>query len=1775
MRPQRYLVLLTFLLATLSAVSGQTPTDSVRFDPPPGSYPQSIDVSVSKSSEDAASSRLWYRFAEDRDTSFIAAGGPIPLSAIPGGTLDYTIELAAGEPGRQEIVAQAQYRLDAEVPPPPVPDPVPGVYKGAVDLKLRSEEGASVRYLFARSASEPQRYSGALRLNAPPGERSEYTVIAVAEDAAGNLSEVFEGRYVVDGTGVSEGEVELQIRSPVSGEFANRQLLLVESSGLSGIHYSTDGSSPYALDGESQPSPSSSSTSYAGPALIEKTGRYTVTVAGLDARGAVHERSVTVTAGGEELLTLAQGVFAEDRQVPAPDATAYFTTDERTPTRADRRLSEAIRLNPSAGVVRTVVLRVLIPEGSEASAGEYRYVYVLEGRTPAQPEAIVHRSPGTDSPLHVSLLSSPGAVIVYTLDGSDPARGRPYRGGFAPSVPRGQEEGSLKLRALARYSGTVESEALVLDIPYDTAAPPTPSVETIGRGRGRQVTLRIDGGGEGELVYTLGDRASRWSHPLDGDRLTLSAPEGSDRTLQVSVARLDESGNLSSTSEPVEVRLDGKAPPPPEVSVEGRRVSLEGEKVRFRLKADTVNTGFESYEAPIFLSAPPNGRMVYDLRAFSQDEHGNASELIQRRVVADTRTPRLPENLGVKDGASYGSAVTIREASREPDLQLRYRVSFSDDEESPPEDPGTPSDQQVVGGGLTLDAPENTERRYRLAIQPVFTSSGRSGEVSRLEVTVDRRPPEVPEVLGVVDGETYGHSVSFRVEAADEGDRPEYVLVAADGAAAEEPDTRLEWRDASDEVRVDVPIGEEKRFTLRARSVDPAGNVTEREEAVKFRIDRAAPSPPEIRVEGARAIGAEGVVNRDGSNSAGDSSPAPRSPTRFVGGERVRVILTSEEASIHYRLRDETQSNSPGNGVPEEDLVSSRDTRYDAPIVLETEEGAERSYLLRAISVDSVGNESAPSREVRILADRRAPPKPELVSLHTDDSGRGGTAVWRHEQGSSIRYRVAHESVSGGAYRSAERIGRWELPSGATRGEIEFFAEDVAGNRSELDAVAVRGFSAAPEPRLAGVEDGGVYGEAVVIQNRTATGTVRYEVTTDGSTPGEVSRFSSALPESIPFDVAPGETVTYRVAARTFADESRPSPVTSYSFTVDRAAPSAPEIVGIQDGDFLTEDVTVEFEDTVNTIRYSVVEAPEQRSDEPSFEVFDEPITLNARPGVVAHYRVTAYSIDPAGNRSDGIKTWDVFLGKEIVYVSPNGSQEGDGTLGQPVADLSRAVELARRDNKRTIFVAQGSYVIDAPLVLDASLTIQGGFDSESWRRSEGSRSTLELRAEAFANGDAVAVQRGKLTVGRFNIETAKPAGSRPAYAISLQDSTAFLQGVAFALSGTGLIRQEGGDLTLKDAEVREESGAPSSLFHVDSGRMVLDEVRINAAVRTSDAPVIRVDRAQVLMQGGSLIPGGGTQSLGIVASSSRIVLASSEISAGTGSRSARALETRGGSLTITDTALTLDGNSRIASAVVTDATTLRIEESSFDLRGTSGATAVTAQGGSVRIGRTSFAGRDVAAGYIHFVVLRSSSADLVGNVFVAENAGELLATRLSDSRIRFVNNTVLARRVNGAAFGINASGGSTVLVQNSLFAKEGTGRGRAMYAADAESQFTLRTNSFAGWEVLYERSTGGFSQARQAETASLGGLNGGAGLSGFEGSGNVVGSSVSQLEMSTSILRLTADAVEIDAGSPPPDDLPYRNVDIEGQQRPAPRAPRAPRADEGTFDIGADEFYR
>ncbi|MFP4483482.1 MAG: chitobiase/beta-hexosaminidase C-terminal domain-containing protein [Spirochaetaceae bacterium] len=1791
--------------ASGGSVSSSSPSSQdrpIRFSPSPGTYAETVMVSVGDD-RGAEAPRLWYRFADDDDAAFLPIEGGIVLGEVPGVAYRYTIEIAetaaSGRTapdgaGSVEVLARASYVVDPRVPPPPEPDPVPGVYHDTVQLSLTGAEGTEVTYAFARDSGPMRTYTDPVTLAAREGERSEYNVMAYASSEAGHRSEVIRGRYVIDATGAARGSPSLRIESPISGTFGNRQLLVVESTGVSSVRYTTDGSDP--LEG---------GTAYAGPVRLERTGPYTVRVAATGADGRVLSDAVEVTVEGRELLDLPQGVITEDRRISPPGGTAYFTTDDRAPTAGSNPFDSPIPVSPSAGVRRILPVRVHVPEGGDLPAGAYRYTYVLEGRTPARPEAITYHGPETDGTLHLSLLSSPGAQIRYSTDGSPPQQGRLYTEKAAVDLPSDRDQATMVMRAVAVYSGTVESTELSKEISFDTRSPAPPSVSLSGSMHTAVATIEVSRPAGTDVVYAVGPaegatpEPTRWSPTVQGDTLRIPAPPGSDRAVTVAFASVDAYGNRSAEVETVDLRLDGKGPPPPRIAREGRRLVIEGENVRYYLRRDREDRDsaaaatFAAYDGPLFLEAPPGGRMVHTVRAFSQDQVGNRSALVSERVVSDARRAELPGSLGVEDGGLYRRAVTLRNTSEEEDFQVRYAVSFSDDADEEVTDPGTPPADTTLGDGALFDAPEGVERRYVVALQPVFTSTNRTGSVELLSFTVDRKPPRPPSVNGIEDGRSYGSAVSFTVQPSGEGDRVEYRLTRQGGdeggggsGTASDPGAAGSSSDSSSEAslgdewlsltggddlrRVDVAVGADRIFTLSARSVDAAGNVTEMEAPVKFRIDRAEPAPPQISVDGAE----------------------PTDHGRYLATGAVTVTIDAEGAETYYRVsRDGAASRERG-------ALSPADQPYEGPFDVEAVADETVRVDIQAMTRDAVGNESAASPPVSITIDRRPPDPPEVVDVTTDDTGRAGRVIWRHGKDAVVRYRVTAGGAGDGEFRTTRRIGRWHLPDGESAGRLEYYAEDRAGNRSGVATVAVRGFSAAPRPELAGVDADAVYGSAVVVQNRTATGTVRYEVSTDGSDPPAVTRFSPELPARVPFDAAPGEAVGYRVAARTFAEDARPSPVVVVSFTVDREAPEAPRILGFRDGDFLTEDVEVAFEASGNPIRYSVIEGPEGRTVEGEFEPYEEPFTLEAKPGGVVHYRVSAYSVDRAGNRSEETRTWDLFLGKEIVYVAPEGSAGAAGTIDDPVNDLAAAAERAQRDGKRTIFVAGGDYTVAAPLTLQGSLNLQGGFDSATWRRTEESRSSLTVTGDAFTGAEgAVVVEEGRLTVGRFDIAVEAPASrtdgeargnaSEGRYALVAGDSALFVQNVALSVNGVGALRQSGGDVTFKGVRIVDERGGSGSLLSLEGGRTVLDGVEITGAPQGRERALLYGRNAQLFVQEGRIEPGGGDRSVGIRAESSRVVIGASEIHGGTGSRSARGVHVTGGTLRMTDSRVSTSERSRITTAVAADDARTTIEGSAFTLRGSAGVAGVAAQGGTLTLGRSSFDARNVPSGFIHLVVLRSTKSDLVANGFIAQDAGEAIVARVTASHVRFVNNTAITGEIRGAAYGINASGAASLLVQNSIFSHDGSGRGRAVSAADEGATFSIRTNSFHGWDTLYERSTGGFTQVRSSRSATVAALNDD-GPAGVAAERNIPGSAPEDLDLSGRFPRLSAGAVEIDAGSEPPQDLPYRDVDLQGQQRPAPAA--VPGAGEdrepaetaasagptvGAYDIGADEFYR
>src|ERR1051325_788555 len=78
----------------------------------------------------------------------------------------------------------------------------------------------------------------------------------------------------------------------------------------------------------------------------------------------------------------------------------------------------------------------------------------------------------------------------------------------------------------------------------------------------------------------------------------------------------------------------------------------------------------------------------------------------------------------------------------------------------------------------------------------------------------------------------------------------------------------------------------------------------------------------------------------------------------------------------------------------------------------------------------------------------------------------------------------------------------------------------------------------------------------------------------------------------------------------------------------------------------------------------------------------------------------------------------------DIIYVTPNGAASGAaGTQANP-ADLSYGLTLATPVANQ-LWLASGTYTISTTLILSSGITIEGGFDPVTWKKSNGTPSII------------------------------------------------------------------------------------------------------------------------------------------------------------------------------------------------------------------------------------------------------------------------------------------------------------------------------------------------------------------------------------------------------------------------------------------------------------------
>ena len=1713
------------------------------FDPPPGTYQESLLLELpavfpAVEESDGRATVLEYRVFGLGESSWVPYEGAVELSALPGERREYRIGTRVRAEGQTMGETEAVYVVDRRQPAPPIIEPASGFYREPQTVAFDAPETAEVYY--AVGDPEFRQWNGeAIALSGEGGLRTEYLVEAYAAFPEGGRSRVTSKKIVIDRDIVEPEEIE--ILSPVPGEWANPQLLYVDSAGFEEIRYSTDGSDP-----------SGGGMLYERPVVLDVTGATTVRVVGTTISGNVLTGKVEYRAGDAELLSVQQGLRQESFEVAPPSSGAYRwgrgTGRGNSPAEL---FSAPVQLSVQRGSLRTSSLVVEGPYESDDTVRRYRYFFALDGRVATPPEVIVER---TEDTAVVSMTGSRDAEITYraSIDGATVAEGE-YDGPFDVELPRRTEDGVLEVRARSSYPGAEPSEETIHRHSFDTRPPSPPSIEASTDQAVRYVDLEPSAEDGARVHYEIAfgeepPRPTRASPQLSGPRKgaggRLTLPRGAASEVRMRFVAVDAAGNLSAPSRLYTVEIDRQPPSAPRISIDRGILRLQGDgELYYRVESAQIDTPEKPtrYDGPTRLSGVARRRVAYRVEAFAVDEQGNRSTAAVARHIVDRRIATVPDSLSVEDGGFYSQPEVRLQASDLPsDLVLHYTQSTNG--ESPPE-PTTDS-PVLPSEGVVFAASEGEEVPVTVKLLPRFAGSEVSGRVRSLAFTVDRRAPALPEVSGIEHEAVYADEPLVTLSPEDpRGDR---IRVRLFQTGAYRGDAIEEYREAGTEnektgalrtfryeepFRLRVAEGNERSFFVSVRVADRAGNVRETEQPLKVTVDR---KPPALR--------APRVVDQDGAEVSSTLSDGP------VVLERPADDPGEPEGSIRYEIGEDGSVPGP---VGHDSPVLAK------PLTLSGRGGTEELIRVAYRSEDPAGNLSEETGTLSMVVDRAPPAPPEEPSVRISPDGRSARLIFAREPGLRTVYRLA--SDPGDRFRTVAGETMVRFPGEDLSVKVEAARVDAAGNRSAVRTFEVRGFTVNPRPILSGVTDGGIYGETVTIRNETDGATVRYEVATGGETPDAPSRFSEPLPQTLPFDVSRGETVQFTVRARSFSDDARPSEEERVSFTVDRTPPPPPELVDARSGDFYTERRTVRLTAEEGEIRYrlALVTADERES----FRPYTSPVTLRAISSRLAHYQLEAYTVDQAGNRSGAPRLWDLYVDKEIVYVSDAAGEDGNGSREAPFGRISEAVDFAVRENRRTIFVSGGTFVVGAPIGVRSELSIQGGLSAENWRRSDEETTRIEA-ADGFRGSALFSVAGASLTLERLELTSRGGADSL----IVADSAQVFLQGVHGSIESSVVgMRFTDSQLVMRRGSLMASGLTEEVALRIDGGSAELEDTKVEAARGGNRLVVLKGSgSAKITLSSSQLSAGSGrtTTVLDLEKAESRI--ADTELIGGPAEQTGTVLRARGGSTLLRNTTVRTNAEAGISTAASLETARFRMVGSRVVISGSRGATGISARGGRVEVSRTAFEATS-AAEFMHLVSLRGSTGTVDTSIFDGGDSRELIVARLADAETRWYNNTI--RSGTGSRFtqGFNVTGGSDTTLANNILFHATPGTGTAIYQTDGGAGITLTANAFAGWSTVFRQGRPdrrwerpGGDPASEVSTAAA--LNGRSGVN-------------ARINLDVEDQEVFSEGVHLAPGTPLIDagvylgDAGGPTVDWDGQQRPRPS--------EGNYDIGADEFFR
>jgi len=1585
---------------------------------------------------------------------------PVLLSAARGEEREYRVILKAdgstGEIERREFL----YRIDKRPPAPPVITPRTGQYwdaqtvtfiKGSADIVYYTLQGDVV--------SAGVAWNGAPISVGRTGEISQIFVQAFAQDPAGNKSPIATARYTIDLRPAS-----LDILSPVPGSFANPQLLAMSFRNVQWVRYTLDGSDPL-ING----------TPYTGPVLLTKKGETHVRVAAQprstqqpvirDEATAIYQ----VPSGTGLSLDVQSGSYPSTvtpHVVTAPDGSLYYAMWEKSPTESDFLASAGMKLVGSLDAPRTATLRLRALSDSGSWGPEYRYFYFI-GSGGATPPTLTLQDaePVRGNSTGMLVVPAESSLISVTTSGAAPNLLSPSPAGLLALDAKGTTSVSVQARAMdgSGVLGAVVQKQVAFG--SDPGTPPS-LASTVASGGGSAIVDAV-AKEQRALVYEITSDGSDPSVPSAGSPrlslpLSLSLPFGTQRVFKIRSAALDSAGRVLAPSTPLAVTVDRRPPPKPTLTPAPLAGAFDAPlaiavgttgKVFYTVTSDGTNPrdpGSDSTlsSGTIALPGVEGSLVAYRVKLMAIDALGNATESYgPYTYLVDLRTPALPAISGIADGGKYNKR-QISPVIAESPWNVRYTTS--QDGSAPPEpDASSP----LLTAASVFSGEEASVTAIRVKLLAISHNGKRLGERKEMAFAIDLKPPEVPKLAGAMLNGRYAQPVTLTAETVP-ADVHIYLSIASGGGDPGDPVAAGQIYGGP--VTVDVPDGMSRDFSIRVATVDDAGNRSLYERRYAFTVDRELPDDPEV----------------GGAPAAG------------VSDRPVTLTISAREGTIVYELtEDGSQPHVP----------TATSTPYLSPILLIGRDGAAVTYRLLARAFNDLGSASRAARIVTVTVDRSVPPAPQAPRItYAPENPLIAYVTWEPPSAAKLLFRLKSSGSNQpdfGLYTGPISV---TLPAGGNPQIAgEAVLENAAGTRGPATVFTVNLGSRLPTPTLKGARDGGLYTQKVELSLGASSGSVHYEIATDGQFPPAVTAASPLVPNPFVIDTADGQTLTARIALRAFDPSGivLPSSETRIGFTIDKTPPDPPYATGIDDGGYYQDSRSVTFLAPEGSIYYTITTGSDALIPaQTDANLYKGDVPLPAVPGTTVTYRLVAFTVDEAGNRSREIRSWNVTIDQKIVYLSTSGNDYADGSRSAPVRTMSRALQLASSTTRKTIFAAQGVYRTDSQINLDYDVTLVGGLDGVTWMPLNLGRVSVLTTSAAWRSGDCVlSVSEGSVTLRGFDVQDA--TGALPSIValsagkLSLDGSSVSLQD---ARTGAGIF-VSGGSLSLTNSSLQASSIGKGALIQATGGRIAATGSTFTGPREANDFACLDLsDVPDVSLKGVTIDPGAGQRTRAIRSVRAKISLVSGRLVSGEGTIEAIAVDAKDSDLEISDMDIATSAGARSPTAILSTGSGITISGSRLVVSGTSSAVGVSARGGELALSRSTVRGKATAE-YLALLRLEDTGALVSNNLLLGADAGESVVLLTKGGTIDIVNNTIIAGTGATLTTGIYVQGDVLPRIVNNVLIRMGEDRGSAIQVLGAHAQMlsgqtggasvVLLSNSFSGWQRLaridYAQSAG------------------------------------------------------------------------------------------------------